>query len=520
MFAVSMARDLTPSIKKLMNANYAVNAFYVDSVDDQKLVNDAIIGMLKELDPHSVYSSPEETKDLNEPLEGSFSGIGVSFNMQKDTLYIIETIAGGPSEKVGVLAGDRIVAVNDTVIAGKKMKTKQIMKMLRGPKGTTVEISVLRRSQKEPIVFRITRDNIPIYSVDAAYMIDEASKTGYVRVSRFGANTAKEMNAALDSLKAAGMKQLILDLSDNGGGYLNSAVEMANEFLDKNQTIVYTEGRNWERSDATAKGNGKYKKMNLVVVVNQYSASAAEILTGAIQDWDRGVVVGRRTFGKGLVQRPFQFEDGSMIRLTTARYHTPSGRCIQKPYTKGDKATYEHDIEMRYKAGEFYHRDSIKVDEKLRFSTLRQGRTIYGGGGIIPDVFVPLDTTHNTVYYRKLVARGILNNYVIGYVDSNRKSITSQYPKIQNFVSDFTVSDKMLDDFARMGVADSIKIDSAQFERSKPLMRAQIKALMARDVFTGDRSAYFRVMNNHNELVKAALEVINDKHRYESLIKQ
>ena len=517
--AAAVSRDFSASVKKLLNAHYAVNTFYVDSVDEEKILNAALVGMLKELDPHSVYSSPEETKDLNEPLEGSFSGIGVSYNMQKDTLYVIETVAGGPSEKVGILPGDRIIAVNDTAIAGVKLKTKQIMKKLRGPKGTVVHLTVLRRSQKAPIIFRVVRDKIPIYSVDAAYMIDPQSKTAYLRVSRFGATTANEVATALDSLQKAGMKQLILDLSDNGGGYLSAAVEMANEFLENNQTIVYTEGRNSPRSDAVAKGNGKYKKLPVVVVVNQYSASASEILTGAIQDWDRGVVVGRRTFGKGLVQRPFQFEDGSMIRLTTARYHTPSGRCIQKPYTKGDKATYEHDIETRYKGGEFYHRDSIKVDESLRFNTLRHGRTIYGGGGIIPDVFVPLDTTCNTLYYRKLVARGILNNYVIGYVDKNRKEVQSQYPAVQDFVNGFVVTDAMLDDFAGMGVADSIKIDTAQYERSKPLMRDQVKALMARDIYTNDRGAYFRVMNGRNELVRTALEVITDKKRFDSLLK-
>ena len=379
------------SMQKLLNAQYAINNFYVDTVNEDKLIEEAIKGMLESLDPHSTYTDPKETKELEEPLQGEFSGIGIQFNMKQDTLYVIQTIVGGPSEKVGILAGDRIVIVNDTVIAGVKMKNSDIQKRLRGKKGTKVTVQVKRGNNPELITFRITRDNIPLYSVDASYMIDE--KTGYIQISRFGAKTHEEMVDAIEKLSNQGMKQLIIDLGDNGGGYLNAAVDMCNEFLTRRQLIVYTKGDKSPRQDANADGFGNYKDLKLVVIVDQYSASASEIFSGAMQDWDRAVIVGRRTYGKGLVQRPFRFEDGSMMRLTVARYYTPSGRCIQKPYTKGSKKQYEEDLLDRSKEGEYYHLDSIQFNDSLTYKTLKNERTIYGGGGIMPDVFVPLVLT-------------------------------------------------------------------------------------------------------------------------------
>ena len=375
-------------LKKLMNAEFAISQFYVDSISEDKLVEDAIKGMLQQLDPHSSYSTPEETKELEEPLEGEFSGIGIQFNMNADTLYVIQTVAGGPAEKVGIYAGDRIIEVEDTVIAGVKMSNTRIMKMLRGKKGTKVNVLVKRRGVSQPIPFRITRDDIPVYSIDASYMADE--KTGYIKISRFGKKTNDEFCDAVDKLKKKGMKQLIIDLTNNGGGYLQTAVELANNFLDSGQEIVYTLGNNSPKYEAKANGRGRFKNddFKVVVMVNQYSASASEILSGALQDWDRAVIVGRRTFGKGLVQRPFRFNDGSMMRLTVARYYTPSGRCIQKPYKAGDSEKYDMDIYNRLVDGELAHADSIHFSDSLKYETLRAHRVIYGGGGIMPDLFV------------------------------------------------------------------------------------------------------------------------------------
>ena len=499
--------------QKLKIAEMAVNEYYVDTVNEEKLVEDAIRGMLNELDPHSSYSTPEETKDLNEPLDGNFSGIGIQFNMKNDTLYVLQTIAGGPSERVGIVAGDRIIAANDTAIAGVKMKNSDIMKRLRGPKGTKVEVTVLRRNQPEPIRFRITRDDIPLFSVDAAYMID--SKTGYIRLSRFAKTSYDEVMDAATKLKKQGMKQLIFDISDNGGGYLEIATQIANEFLDKGQLIVYTEGRRSPRHEERANGHGKFRDIDLVVVVNQYSASASEILSGAIQDWDRGVVVGRRTFGKGLVQRPFPFPDGSMIRLTISRYYTPSGRCIQKPYGKNHEE-YSMDIYNRYTSGELYSADSIHFSDSLKVTTLRNQRTIYGGGGIMPDIFVPLDTTEYSKYYRDIVAKGVLNQYIIDYVDKNRTAIKATYGNFNDYNAKFQISDEMLENLKANALNDSIGFNQKDFDTSKSLICDIMKALIARDIF--DNADYYKVMNHRNKLVAEALAVINDKQRYKTII--
>ena len=498
-------------LKKLINAEFAISQFYVDSVNTDKLVEDAIKGMIDKLDPHSSYTTPAETKDLEEPLQGNFSGIGIQFNMKEDTLYVIQTIVGGPSERVGILAGDRIIEVNDTVIAGVKMKNSDIMKRLRGPKGTEVNVLVKRRNVPEPIKFRIVRDNIPLFSIDAAYMADNI--TGYVRISRFAEKTFDEFTDAVKKLKKQGMKQIIIDLSDNGGGYLQIAADLANEFLQKGQTIVYTEGRNAPRHDAVAEGGGSLQNNKVVIMVNQYSASASEILSGAIQDWDRGVIVGRRTFGKGLVQRPFRFDDGSMIRLTIARYYTPSGRCIQKPYEAGDKKSYEKDIYNRYKDGELISADSIHFADSLKFTTLKHQRIIYGGGGIMPDVFVPLDTLEYTDYYRDLLAKGIINRFVISHVDNNRKLILKKYKTVKDFDCGFIVDDSLMDELKKLGEADSVKFNEEQYEKSKELLKSVTKALIARDVYT-DPGAFYVVSNHRNPIFKKALEIINDDKIY------
>lgn len=510
-------RSMPQAMQKLLNAEYAISSLYVDTVNEDKLVEDAIKGMLENLDPHSSYTDAKETKELEEPLQGEFSGVGIQFNMNKDTLYVIQTVPGGPSERVGVLAGDRIIYVNDTVIAGVKMKNSDIQKRLRGKKGTNVTIKVKRPGVKDLITFRITRDNIPLHSIDAQYMLDE--RTGYLRISRFGAKTHEEMMDALKELKKQGMTQLIMDLNDNGGGYLNAAIDMCNEFLDRGQLMVYTEGENSPRNEANANGWGEHKDLHMVVMVNQYSASAAEIFAGAMQDWDRAVIVGRRTFGKGLVQRPFKFEDGSMMRLTVARYYTPSGRCIQKPYNRGDKKAYEKELLDRANEGEFYCLDSIQINDTVRYTTRLNHRTIYGGGGVMPDVFVPVDTSEYSTYYRDLTAKGIINQYAIKYVDKNRKAIAKQFKTVKDFDRGFTVSDEMMKDFIAMGENDSIKYDEEKYRTSERLLKDIIKGLIARDTY-GDQSAYSVIINHRNHDMQAAYEVLNDRERYDRLLRE
>lgn len=496
--------------QKLRMAEAAISQFYVDTVNEAKLVEDAIRGMLEGLDPHSQYSNPEETRELNEPLAGNFSGIGISFNMNQDTLYVIQTVSGGPSERVGILAGDRIVEVNDTVIAGVGMKNTRIMKMLRGPKGSDVDVKVVRHSNGVPekIDFTITRADIPIYSVDAAYMVDP--KTGYIRVNKFAAETAKEVAAALADLKKKGMDRLILDLVDNGGGYLNASVELLSEFIEPGKLAVYTEGTNSSRQNHTTRPSGGkplFADGRLVVMTNQYSASASEITSGAIQDWDRGLIVGRRTFGKGLVQRPIPFPDGSMIRLTVAHYYTPTGRDIQKPYTKGDQKAYHEDIIERYNHGELMHADSVKFVDSLRVETLKHHRPIYGGGGIYPDKFVPLDTTEFTKYYRNVMAKGLINRYVIRYVDEHRKEIKRQFKDDDAFLAGFTVTPEMLAKLDEMAKADGVEYDAEEAKTSAPLFSMIIKALIGRDIY--DNSTYFKVYNQHDPIFIEALKLIN-----------
>ena len=507
---------LTPD-RKLLMAEQVIERFYVDSVDAGNMVQDAIVAMLKTLDPHSSYSDPEETKELTTPLEGNFSGIGVQFNMLNDTLFVIQTTSGGPSEKVGILPGDRIVQAGDSVIAGRKLPNSRIIKILRGPKGSEVDLKVLRRGEAQPIVFHVVRDDIPVYSVDAAYMADPT--TGYIRVSRFGEETDKEFEAALEKLRKQGMQNLIVDLEDNGGGYLQAAHQLASHFLDKGDMVVYTDAPKMGRTVYAVEKPGNFNKGRLVIMANQYSASASEILSGAVQDNDRGLIVGRRTFGKGLVQRPFPFPDGSMIRLTVSRYYTPSGRSIQKPYAPGDEESYRKDMLHRYEAGEFSSADSIHLPDSLRFETLHNHRPVYGGGGIMPDLFVPIDTTAFSPYYRNLVAKGILNRFCITYVDRNRSQLNREYPDVDAFIAKFSVDSAMIDDIVKLGVADSVRLDSVQLERSRPMIETIVKGIIARDLF--DTSAYFRVVNPQlSPVYREALGLINDERRYNRLLRE
>ncbi|MEI3149786.1 MAG: S41 family peptidase [Muribaculaceae bacterium] len=500
--------------QKLLMVENIVNNLYVDNVDEEKIVENAVRGILENLDPHSSYSTKEETTSSQETMQGSFSGIGIQFNMQKDTLYVVQTIAGGPSEKVGILPGDRFIAVDDSIIAGRKLKNTDIMKRLRGPKGTKVNIKVKRGSNTDLLEFRITRDDIPLNSIDAVYMAD--GKTGYIRLSRFAATSYKEFKDAITKLKKQGMQQLILDLTDNGGGYMQIAAQIANEMLNRGNLIVYTQGRKSPRQNLNADGSGTFRTQKVVVMINQFSASASEILSGAVQDWDRGVVVGRRSFGKGLVQREFLLPDSSSFRLTIARYYTPSGRNIQKPYVKGDREDYDKDIIDRYNHGELQSADSIHFADSLKHTTLRLHRTVYGGGGIMPDVFVPLDTTQYTDYHRRLVAKGIIPQFALRYVDKNRADLKAQYPDAQKFIKEFTVSDEMLNNLVDAGKAEKVDFDKSQFAKSKEMLRTFVKAAIANDLFS--TGAYFQIVNEQNDIYKEALSIINDDARYRKII--
>lgn len=500
--------------QKLLMVENIVNNLYVDNVDEEKIVENAVRGILENLDPHSSYSTKEETTSSQETMQGSFSGIGIQFNMQKDTLYVVQTIAGGPSEKVGILPGDRFIAVDDSIIAGRKLKNTDIMKRLRGPKGTKVNIKVKRGSNAELLEFRITRDDIPLNSIDAVYMAD--GKTGYIRLSRFAATSYKEFKDAITKLKKQGMQQLILDPTDNGGGYMQIAAQIANEMLNRGNLIVYTQGRKSPRQNLNADGSGTFRTQKVVVMINQFSASASEILSGAVQDWDRGVVVGRRSFGKGLVQREFLLPDSSSFRLTIARYYTPSGRNIQKPYVKGDREDYDKDIIDRYNHGELQSADSIHFADSLKHTTLRLHRTVYGGGGIMPDVFVPLDTTQYTDYHRRLVAKGIIPQFALRYVDKNRADLKAQYPDAQKFIKEFTVTDEMLNNLVDAGKAEKVDFDKSQFAKSKEMLRTFVKAAIANDLFS--TGAYFQIVNEQNDIYKEALSIINDDARYRKII--
>ncbi|MCR4583457.1 MAG: S41 family peptidase [Prevotella sp.] len=492
-------------LRKLQFAEIAITNLYVDSVDESRLAEDAIRGMLNKLDPHSSYSTPKEVKEMNEPLQGNFEGIGVQFNMMDDTLLIIQPVTNGPSEKVGIIAGDRIVSVNDTAIAGVKMSKEEIMKRLRGPKGTKVRLGIVRSGIRDRLEFTVVRDKIPIKTVDAHYMLRPG--IGYIRIGSFGQATHEEFLSALMDLQQQGMQKLVLDLQENGGGYLKAAVDIADEFLQNKDLIVYTEGRRTQRMEYNADGGGHFLDGQVVVLVDSYTASAAEIVTGAIQDQDRGLVVGRRTFGKGLVQRPIDLPDGSMIRLTVAHYYTPSGRCIQKPYTKGENRDYAMDVVNRLKSGELTNSDSIHFADSLKFETLRQHRTVYGGGGIMPDYYVPLDTTIYTRFHRELAAKSIVLQQNLRYVDNHRKELKAQWPAFADFKERYEVPQQLIDDILAEGEKQKVKPrDKAELEKTLPYLRLQLKALIARDLW--DMSEYFSVFNEQNQIVKKALELL------------
>ena len=510
------AQQMPEHILKLMYTGNIITNFYVDDADNDKVTEEGIKAMLKTLDPHSTYTDPKETKSLLEQMEGSFGGIGIQFNIVSDTLYVIQTTNNGPSERAGILPGDKIVAVNDTVIAGVKMERSDIMSRLRGEKGTTVNVEVVRRGIDRKLYFSLVRDDISTETVDVAYMIDK--KNAYMRITSFGAKTHQEFVTKLDSLKKCGMKNLVLDLCGNGGGYLTAAVGILGELIDEEQLVVYTEGKKNPRYDYFSKGSGTFRKGNLVVLVDETSASASEILAGAVQDWDRGLIVGRRTFGKGLVQRPFQLPDGSMIRLTIARYYTPTGRCIQNPYDN-DSVKYEDDLMRRYNSGEMTSADSIHFPDSLKTFTLRLQRPVYGGGGIMPDYFVPVDTARYTKYHRALAAKGCVIQASLHYIDENRERLLAEYPTIDDFEKRFEVDDAFVEMLRQQGVRDSVKIEGGEeeFQRSLPELKLQLKQLVARDLW--DMSDFMKLYNKNSDVFKKAYELVKEKKFEELMIK-
>jgi carboxyl-terminal processing protease len=513
--AEAMKKLMDSPLRKLQIAEFAITNLYVDTLSESKLVEDAINGMLKELDPHSSYTPAKEVEKLTEPLQGSFEGIGVQYNMINDTLLVIQPVTNGPSEKKGIIAGDRIVLVDDTAIAGVKMTREEIMRRLRGPKGSKVKLGVIRQGVDGIQDFIVERDKIPVHTIDASYMIEP--NVGYIRISSFGATTHDEFLKAMDELKSEGMKHLLLDLEGNGGGYMQAAVQIADEFLPKGDMIVYTDGRATGHHDYRATQGGVFENGKLVILVDEYTASAAEIVSGAVQDNDCGLVVGRRTFGKGLVQRPIDLPDGSMIRLTVAHYYTPAGRCIQKPYTKGDKKSYDKDMLDRLNKGELMSADSIHFADSLKRKTLRLGRTVYGGGGIMPDVFVPLDTMQYTKLHREMSAKSCIINTALRYVDDNRKKLKKAYKNFEAFETGFEVDSKVESALLAEVKKAKIEYNDSTWAEAIPMVKIQLKALIARDLW--DMNEYFKVFNPTRDIYKKGLEIIRQDDYDKYLVK-
>lgn len=476
---------------------------YVDTIDMAELEEKAAVSILKELDPHSTYISAEEFAEMNEPLEGNFDGIGVQFNIQKDTVYVVNVIAGGPSEKVGVRAGDRIVTVDDSLIAGIGISSNNVMKLLRGPRGTKVKVGIARRGENGLVPIEITRGQIPIYSIDVSYMINR--KTGYIKLSKFSRTSYKEFQTAIAKLKNQGMQNLIFDLRGNGGGYMDAAINIVDEFLSNGKLIVYTEGAHRGRDDYFASHRQSCAGINLVVLIDEFSASASEITAGAIQDNDRGIIVGRRSFGKGLVQEPIMFPDNSSVRLTIARYYTPSGRCIQKPYTQSDD-DYYLDLETRYERGEFMERDSIRISDSTEYYTT-EGRVVYGGGGIMPDIFIPADTAGTSDYYNKISRKGCEYQFCLEYTDRNRVQL-SKLKKADEFVK-YLKGQNIFNQFVAYAEKQGVKRDAKGISLSRKLIEPQLMALIARNVI--DNDGFYPIIQDIDKTLLESIDIVENK---------
>jgi carboxyl-terminal processing protease len=490
-----------------------IDRYYVDSVDQKKLVETAIIEMLKDLDPHSSYLTKKEAIETDEPLQGNFEGIGISFTILYDTIFVISPISGGPSEKVGILAGDRIVKVEGENVAGTGITNNDVYRLLRGEKDTKVTISVLRRNVDKLLDFTITRDKIPIYSIDASYKVK--SDIGYIKINRFSLTTIDEFREAVEKLKEQNVNNLILDLTGNGGGYLDVAIKLADQFLGENKLIVYTEGINNPRRDYVTTFKGIFENGNILILIDEGSASASEIVAGAIQDWERGIIVGRRSFGKGLVQRPLRLPDSSMVRLTVARYYTPTGRLIQKPYDMS-KTEYDKDIINRYNNGELSHQDSIHFPDSLKYNTLKNGRIVYGGGGIMPDFFVPIDTSFYSDYYRDLLRLGILNRFALDYTDKNRDHLKSKYPTFDDFKNSFVISDRLFNDFTDFAKKEDLEADKSPIAISGERIKLLIKAYIGRDLWgTGE---FYEIVNEKDLKYLKAIDIMENWEYYATLL--
>jgi len=495
------AGEVGQDVQKFREVLTEIQDDYVDTVNTDNLVDDAIQHMLNKLDPHSAYIPAKDRIAANEDLRGNFDGIGIEFNIFHDTIVVISPLSGGPSEAVGVQSGDKIIKVNDKVIAGIGVTTADVMRELKGPKGSEVKVTVLRVGKEEPISFNIIRDKIPQFSIDVSYMVNP--EVGYIKVNRFSATTSDEFHSALKKLKAEGMKKLILDLQGNPGGYMNMAIELADDFLPAGKKIVFTNGKEKKfNSDAMSTTRGDFEKGDLIVLVNEGSASASEILAGALQDNDRALIIGRRSFGKGLVQSPFDLSDGSELRLTISRYYTPSGRSIQKPYNDEDE--YARDLISRYNHGEFFHADSIKFNDSLKYKTAN-GRTVYGGGGIMPDYFVPLDTTLNSHYLNELYTSISINEYTFNYAEVHKDELMKA--GFDHFLKHFTVTDKMLNDLVLVGDRNKVKPDYAELRDKKKLFQIHIKAQIARKLWNNE--GFYPIMNETNEIFMQAIKMFD-----------
>jgi len=511
---VTQAQDIQGQAIKFGRVLKLVESFYVDTVNINKLTERAITEMLSTLDPHSIYISKDEMAEMNQPLEGNFEGIGISFNVFQDTLVVMTTIPGGPSEKVGLRPGDRIIKVDAKNIAKIGLKTADVFKLLRGDKGTKVNLTVLRKGEHNPLEFTIIRDKIPIFSLDASFMLNK--ETAYIKLNKFAATTIDEYKEAMKSLNAnAKVKSLVLDLRGNGGGFLGAAYELANQFLDEKKLIVYTEGTHSPRRDYFSTTRGDFVNGNLVILIDEGSASASEIVSGAIQDWDRGVLIGRRSFGKGLVQQPFPLNDGSMIRLTTAHYYTPAGRNIQKPY-KEDIKDYRNEYIKRYERGEMFNKDSISLPDSLMMRTLVTKRKVYGGGGIMPDLFIPLDTSRYYRYFNNLVRKNVLFPFVVGFIDRNRDQLKAQYKTFTDFKNNFQVTDTLMAILIKAGEKEGIKRDDESLKISGAIIARQIRALVARDLY--EAGCYYQIMLEDDKEVKKAIEILSDQKGFDQYL--
>jgi carboxyl-terminal processing protease len=504
---------LTNETIKLGRTLNLIEDYYVDSTNISKLTEKVIIGMLRDLDPHSTYISAEDVKEANQPLLGNFEGIGISFNLFHDTILVIEPISGGPSEKAGLLAGDRIVTINGEKVTGIRITTTGVRNRLMGPKGTVVNLGVFRKGERDILEYTIVRDKIPINSLDAAYMLDK--ETGYVKLNKFAATTDKEFRDAIAQLRQKNMKNLVIDLRNNGGGYMAASTDLANHFFRDQRLLVYLIGRKYPRRDYKSSGSGDLAQARLVVLTDEGSASASEIFAGAIQDWDRGVVIGRRTFGKGLVQNPFYLTDGSMIRLTIARYYTPTGRSIQAPYEEGYDE-YMSAFYKRYSNGEMVSADNVHMPDSLKFRTLVNGRTVYGGGGIMPDVFMAVDTSNYSDYYRALVRRDVFRSFILEYTDRNRAKITSRYTTFDEFKEGFQFTPEEVKEFIKKGQEMGVKYVDNQFNKSKEEMLLILKALVANNIWQVNE--YYRIINEKDKTIDKALEVISDTNTYNRIL--